>query len=176
MFAVDIAENFCLPVIYPRCMRFSSVLFAGGVAASLCLSSFAQTADSSAQQQSAPATQNAAPAAPQAPVAPLKLENLPPDPHTPTPEEQAAAAAERTRAQIVRLATSQANWGPPSSTPGVVLTLKETGRTKTDAGTQITYRLMGTGFTPEMRLTMLRWPLNQRVMPVMNDKIGRAHV
>jgi hypothetical protein len=166
-------ETFWLPVSYPRCMRFFSVLLAGGVLASLCLSSIAQTADSSSassgQQQTPPHSQSSTPAAPQAPVAPLKLENLPADPHTPTPEELAAEAAERTRAQIVRLATSQANWGPPSSTPGIVLTLKETGRTKTDAGTQITYRLVGTGFTPEMRLTLLRWPLNQRVTPVMND-------
>src|SRR5271168_1290833 len=101
-------------------MRFFSVLFAGGVVASLCLTSFAQTADfgtPAPQPQASPAQQQqTAPAAPQqTPVAPLKLENLPPDPHTPTPEERAAEEATQIRAQIMRLAQSQANWGPKVS-------------------------------------------------------------
>src|ERR1700757_2495456 len=87
--------------VYPRIMHFPSVLFAGCVAASLCLSSSAQATDqaSGSQQQQAPAP---TPAPTQAPAAqgstpPLKLENLPRDPHTPTPEEEAAAEAARQR-------------------------------------------------------------------------------
>src|SRR5579862_7702298 len=155
-----------LRFIYPERMRFFSVLFAGGVAASLCLSSFSQTADqgSQAQPQQAPAA--AAPAAPSS-TPQLKLENLPPDPHTPTAEEEAQQAAERQRAQITRVAMSMANWGPKASSPGVTLTLKETGRDKGAAGTLITYRLTATGFAPGTRLNLLRWPLNQAVGPVM---------
>jgi hypothetical protein len=170
-------------------MRFFSVLFAGGVIASLSLSSFAQTADFGApapqpqaspaqQQQTAPQPQTAPPAA-QAPVAPLKLENLPPDPHTPTQEERAAEAAAQIRMQVSRLAQSQANWGPKASSPGMALTMKEVGRAKTPSGTQITYRLTGTGFPPGTRLTLVRWALNRNdLTPLMNgiviDTSGNA--
>ncbi len=155
------------PFIYSRCMRFFSALLIGGVAVSLCLSSFAQTADSgtpAAQQQTGQTSAGAA----QAPGASLKLENLPPDPHTPTPEELAARQAEQQRAQIVRVASAQANWGPKTSAPGMALAMKEMARTKTASGTQITYRLMGTGFPAGAKLTLLRWPLNQNVTPVMD--------
>src|SRR5271169_5084139 len=114
-------EFFSRPFIDSRHMRFFSVLFAGGVVASLSLSSFAQTADfgtAAPQQQTAPA----------APVAPLKLESLPPDPRTPTAEERAAQDAAQMRAQITRLAQSQANWGPKLSTPGITVTMKEMSR------------------------------------------------
>jgi hypothetical protein len=86
-------------------MRFVSALIAGGAVASLCLASlsaplFAQ----SAAVPNAPSSQ----AAPQsAPVAPLKLQDLPPDPHTPTPEELAQEAAARTRMQIQQVAAAQ---------------------------------------------------------------------
>lgn len=154
-------------------MRFLSVLFAGAVGASLCLSSFAQTTDQGygSQQQQAPAATQAPAAAPapapaqQTPQ--LKLENLPPDPHTPTPEEEAAAEAARERAQIQRVAISQANWGPKASSPGVTLTMKETGRQPGASGTMINYLLTATGFAPGTRLNLLRWPLNANVTPVM---------
>jgi hypothetical protein len=163
-------------------MRLVSALITAGALASLCVASFAQTAPvpnapaSQLAQTSAPATAPS-PAA-QSPAAPLKLQDLPPDPHTPTPEEQAAATAARTRMQIQQIAAAQNNWGPASSAPGMSLTLKETGRTKTDAGTQITYQLTGAGFTPDTKLTLLRWPLNQNVAPVMDgiviDSTGTA--
>jgi len=168
-------------------MCFLSVLFTGGVAASLCLSSFSQTTDQGygSQQQPAPATAQAPAAAPTPAPGPapaqtpqLKLENLPPDPHTPTAEEEAAQAAARQRAQIQRVAVSQANWGPKASSPGITLTMKETGREKVAAGTMITYRLTATGFAPGTRLNLLRWPLNDTVTPVMGgiviDASGNA--
>jgi hypothetical protein len=162
-------------------MRFFSVLFTGVAALSLCLSSLAQaspgqtsqTQTTPAQSSPAPATQAqpadtpAQPAA-QAPVPQLKLEDLPPDPHTPTPEEIAEQQAAQQRAQIVRVASAQANWGPRASTKGITLTMKETGRTKAVAGTIITYRLATTGFAPGTRLVLLRWPLNQNVTPLMD--------
>lgn len=163
-------ECFLSPFIYSRCMRFFSVLLTGGVAASLCLSSFAQTnsdAQASQQQTSQTSQQQTAPAS-GASVAPLKLENLPPDPHTLTPEELAARQAEQQRVQIVHVASAQANWGPKSSAPGMALAMKEMARTKTASGTQITYRLTGTGFPAGARLMLLRWPLNQNVTPVMD--------
>lgn len=156
------------PFIYSRCMRLFSVLLIGGLAVSLCLSSLAQTEDSGTQAAQQQTGQTSAGAAAQAPAAPLKLENLPPDPHTPTPEELAARQAEQQRAQIVRVAAAQANWGPKTSAPGMALAMKEMARTKTASGTQITYRLMGTGFPAGAKLTLLRWPLNQNVTPVMD--------
>ena len=156
-------------------MRLVSALITAGALASLCVSSFAQTAPvPSAPAPNAPASQLAqqspAPAQTTAPSATpqLKLQDLPPDPHTPTPEEQAAAAAARTRMEIQRLAAAQNGWGPAESAPGMSLALKEVSRAKTDAGTQITYQLTGTGFTPDMKLTLVRWPLNQNAGPVMD--------
>jgi hypothetical protein len=151
-------------------MRFVLSLITGGVVASFCIASLAQTAPvpNAPASQLAPQAQSSAPA-PAASAAPsLKLQDLPPDPHTPTPEEQAAQAAERQRLQIRQLAAAQNNWGPAASTPGVSLTLKETGRTKTADGTEITYQLQAAGLTPDMKLTLLRWPLNQNVAAVMD--------
>ena len=164
--------------VYPEGMRFLSVFLTGGAVASLCLSSLAQTAGSQTQsQQTAPATTQA-PAASQQATPQLKLEDLPPEPHTPTPEEEAAAAAARQRAQIQQLAISEAAWGPKASSPGVDLTMKETGRQKAETGTMVTYRLSAKGFAPGARLVLLRWPLNQGVAAVMDgiviDASGNA--
>jgi len=158
-------------------MRFSSLLIAGGLLASLSFSlpssGFAQVAPASDTQapQTTPAPQTPAPAA-QPPAAaapaPLKLESLPPSPHTPTPEEEAAIQAERVRAQIQRLAVAQNNWGAADSAPGMALALKETGRAKTANGTEITYQITATGFPPDLKLTLIRWPLNQQISPVMD--------
>jgi hypothetical protein len=168
-------------------MRFVSSLTAGGAVAFLFsallpAASFAQSAavPNAPSSQLAQQSGSSAPAqsTSQTPSAPLKLQDLPPDPHTPTPEEQAAAAAARTRMQIQQLAAAQNDWGPSASAPGMSLTLKETGRTKTADGTQITYQLVGTGFTPDLKLTLLRWPLNQAVTTVMDgisvDSTGTA--
>lgn len=117
------------------------------------------------QQQpvSAPAQTPAAQSTPQ-----LKLENLPPDPHTPTAEEEAAAEFARQRMQVQRVAVAMANWGPKASSPGVTLAMKEMSRERVASGTMITYRLSANGFAPGTRLTLLRWPLNQNVTAVMN--------
>ena len=149
-------------------MHFPSVLFSGFVAASLCLSSSAQATDqaSASQQQQSPAPVQS-PAA-QGSTPQLKLESLPPDPRTPTPEEEAAAQAARQRAQISRVAMAMANWGPKASSPGITLTMKEVSREKVASGTMLTYRLAANGFAPGTRLALLRWPLNQGVTPVMN--------
>src|ERR1700757_1003394 len=156
--------------VYPRIMHFPSVLFAGCVAASLCLSSSAQATDqaSGSQQQQAPAP---APAPTQTPATQGSTPPLPRDPHTPTPEEEAAAEAARQRAQISRVALAMANWGPKASSPGVTLTMKEVSREKVASGTMLTYRLTANGFAPGTRLTLLRWPLNQGVTPVMNGTV-----
>jgi hypothetical protein len=138
----------------------------------LCSSSFAQTADTSTQTpQQQPTAPASAPAPASQPAPQLKLENLPPDPHTPTPEELAEQEAARQRAQVMRVASTMANWGPKTGTPGITLAMKETARTKTDAGTEITYRLTATGFAPGARLTLLRWPLNQNMAPVMDGLV-----
>lgn len=121
----------------------------------------------------AQSTQQPAPAQPQSPAAQqnvpsLQLHDLPPEPHTLTPEEQAQQKAEQMRLQLTRIASAQNNWGPAISTPGMSLELKETSRKDTPAGTGITWQLVGKGFTPDMQLTLVRWPLNQAVKSVMS--------
>lgn len=118
------------------------------------------------QQQQVPAPAQT-PAA-QSSTPQLKLENLPPDPHTPTAEEEAAAEFARQRIQVQRVAVAMANWGPKASSSGVTLAMKEMNREKVASGTMITYRLSANGFAPGTRLTLLRWPLNQNVTAVMN--------
>lgn len=147
----------------------------------LAVAAFAQSAQQTAPapqpaQQSAPAQQTAPPA--QSGTPQLKLRDLPPDPHTPTPEELAEQKAAQVRLELTRIASAQANWGPAISAAGMSIELKETGRTKTAAGTQITWQLTGTGFTPDMQLTLVRWPINQGVTNVMSgitvDATGTA--
>lgn len=129
-----------------------------------------------AQQQSAPSLQSPSGQQPGEPK--LQLRDLPPDAHTPTPEEEAQQKAAQMRMQLTRIASAQANWGPAMSTAGDSLELKETGRKQSDAGTEISYQLIAKGFTPDMQLTLLRWPLNQPVGGVMSgivvDSSGNA--
>lgn len=173
---------YSLWAIYPRSMSFRHLL-ACGLALPLSLFAVAQStqqaapASSSTPGQQAPQTAPAqqAPAAPQsAPaqknnVPPLQLHNLPPADHTPTPQELEQQKVARMRIALTNLARAQANWGPPESTPGMSLALKETGRTKNASGaTEITYQITGKGFTPDMQLTLLRWPLNEKAARVMS--------
>lgn len=156
-------------------MRLCPVLVCGFTLPLFAAFSLAQSTQQPAQpasptQQTAPATQ----AAPAAQPAPLELHDLPADPHTPTPEELAQEKAAQMRMELIRVASAQANWGPAISAPGMSLQLKETGRTKTDAGTQITWQLIGKGFTPDMHLTLVRWPLNQGVTNVMSGIVVDA--
>lgn len=169
-------------VYYPCSMRFSFVLLSGCVVTALCLASApcltAQTAPDSTPGNSpgtsqtvppaASVPESSPPAARQTAPAPLQLHNLPADPHTPTAEELAAQAAARQRAQIQQLAVAENNWGPKASAPGMSLTLKEISRSATLNGTQIAYHIMGVGFTPDMKLALVRWPLNGSVTTVMD--------
>jgi hypothetical protein len=141
----------------------------------VAIAAFAQSAQQPAQQ-STPAQQTPPPA--QSGTPQLQLRDLPADPHTPTPEELAQQKAAQMRLELARIASAQANWGPAVSAPGMSVALKETGRTKTATGTQITWQITGTGFTPDMQLTLVRWPLNQAVTDVMSgitvDATGTA--
>lgn len=129
-------------------------------------------AQTSAQQTPTPA--QTAPAQ-QKTVPPLQLHDLPPADHTPTPQELEQQKEARARMALTNLARAQASWGPPDSTKGMSLALKETGRKKNAAGaTEITYQITGQGFTPDMRLTLLRWPLNQNVARVMSGIVMDA--
>ncbi len=140
-------------------------LLACGLSLPIVVSALAQSTQQPAAQPAAPA-QSTTPAQSTAPT--LQLRDLPPEPHTPTPEELAAQKAAQMRMALTRLATAQANWGPPASTPGISLELKETGRKSTPDGTEITWQLAGKGFTPDMQLTLVRWPLNQNITSVMS--------
>lgn len=69
----------------------------------------------------------------------------------------------------LRLASVEARWGPEMSTPGMSISLVETGRTKAaDGSTQLTYHITGSGFSPGERLTLIRWPLNETAAHVMS--------
>lgn len=69
----------------------------------------------------------------------------------------------------MRVARTQANWGPAISTPGISIALVEKGRTKTPTGTQIMYEITGSGFGPDERLSLIRWPLNSPTQAVMGN-------
>ncbi|HEX5233791.1 MAG TPA: hypothetical protein VFW25_00530 [Silvibacterium sp.] len=138
---------------------------------SVSLLAFGQSASQPAQQSTG--TQQSAPA--QQPTTPtLQLRDLPAEPHTPTPQEQAEQQAARMRMQLTRIASAQANWGPSISMPGMSLELKETDRKQTAAGTELTYQITGKGFTPDMQLTLVRWPLNQNTTPLMSGIVMDA--
>jgi len=147
---------------------------------------FAQTSQD--QQQSSPPTptgpaqqaEQTSPSegtstAPQGPPAPLVLHNIAPEPHTPTPAELAAQQAVRVRLALSRLASVQANWGKAESAPGMSLTLKEVGSKQTPTGTELSYNLIGAGFTPDMQLTLLRWPLDHPIEQVMSGIVVNAN-
>jgi hypothetical protein len=148
-------------------------LLACGLALPFSIAALAQSqqpASAAQQQQTAPAQQ---------PAPSLQLHDLPPEAHTPTPQELEQQKEERMRMALTNIARAQANWGPPESAPGMSLALKETGRKKNASGaTEITYQITGKGFTPDMQLTMLRWPLNQNIARVMSgiavDASGNA--
>lgn len=155
-------------------MRLRSVL-ACGLGLPLLASAFAQQsaqpAAPAAQQQSAPAQSSTAP---NSAVPSLQLHDLAPEPHTPTPQELEAQKEARLRMELINVARAQARWGPLESAPGMSLELKETGRQKTAAGTEINYQIAGKGFTPDMQLTLLRWPLNKPVEKVMSGIVMDA--
>lgn len=120
-------------------------------------------------------SQQASPSpAPKGPVAPLVLHNIAPDAHTPTPAELQAQKQARIRMALSRLASTQANWGKPMSAPGMSLTLKQIDRKQTPTGTELSYHLIGTGFTPDMQLTLLRWPLDHQIESVMSGIVVNA--
>jgi hypothetical protein len=135
-----------------------SVFAACGLAAAFCLASVAQS--SSPQQNPQPT-----PAQPSAPK--LQLQDLPPDPHTPTAAEVEQQHQQAVINAAMRLAMMQARWGPGMDNPGLSMELTETGRVKTPEGTKITYRIAGTGFTADDRMMLVRWPLNAEATPVM---------
>lgn len=159
-------------------MRLCHVLACGLSLPLFVVLSLAQSTGQTPAQQTAPA-QPSAPATQSAPAAQqnvpsLQLHDLPAEPHTLTPEELAAQKAEQVRLQLGRIARAQFSWGPAISTAGLSLELKETNRAKTDAGTAITWQLTGKGFTPDMQLTLVRWPLNERIANIMSDVAVRA--
>ncbi len=142
---------------------------------------FAQTSQQSSQQpgdmptptgpaqqaQQTSGSESSTPAPSGAP-APLVLHNLTPEPHTPTPAEVKRQQQERLIAQLSQLATREANWGPAISHNGMSITFKEIGRKQTPNGTLLSYHLIGAGFTPDMRLTLFRWPLDGQIEHVMS--------
>lgn len=153
-------------------MRFRHVL-ACGLALPLSIFAVAQSAQPTPAQPAAPA-QTAAPAQ-STPAPSLQLHTLPPPAHTATPQELEQQKEERLRTGLINLARAEASWGPPDSAKGMALALKEMGRTKNAAGaTEIRYQITGTGFTPDMQLTLLHWPLNQSVQQVMSGIVMDA--
>jgi hypothetical protein len=141
-----------------------SVLAASCLAAIFGVSSLAQSAPPSSQQNSTPA--QSAPAQTTQPK--LQLQDLPPDPHTPTPAELEQQHQHQVLQAAMRLASVEAHWGPEMDSPGASLTVTELKRSKTPEGaTQITYRMTASGFTPDDKLVLVRWRLNAEAQTVM---------
>jgi hypothetical protein len=139
------------------------------VAAGLCLSAWGQTTSGQSGTTAAqPPAATTSGSTQKATTPPLQLENLPPEPHTPTPEEQAEQKRQQEIAAINRIANMQAHWGAPMSTPGISVSMKEVSRAKTPEGTQITYQISGTGFNPGEKLSLMRWPLDAGVQTTMD--------
>lgn len=143
-------------------------------AAVFCVSigSPAQTTPSLSQpaatQQQNSGTQPQAPSSTTGATAPrLQLQDLPPDPHTLTPAEQERARQEQALNAALRLASLQAHWGAEMSTPGLAITMTEQSRTKGANGTEISYQITGSGFTPADKLMLVRWPLDGQAKAVM---------
>lgn len=149
-------------------MLSRSFLAAWGLAALVSLSAPAQSTTTPAQQP--PPAGGLQPGAP-----PLQLQNLPPDDHTLTPEEQAQERQQRAYQAAIRLAGLEARWGSAMSTPGVSISLVETGRSKTPAGaTQLTYQITGSGFRAGEQLSLIRWPLGESMKTVMDGLVLNA--
>ncbi len=158
----------------------------------MCAAIFAfscQAQSNSQQQQPSPptVTQEAAQQSDEAPAqtsaptkpAPLQLQDLPPDAHTPTPQELSAQRQQRALGAAERLASIQAHWGPDMSTPGLAINLTEVSRDKmADGTTQVTYHITGSGFSPDERLALVRWPLDAQSSVVLDgiaiDSTGMA--
>lgn len=125
----------------------------------------AQSTNNQQAAPSTPQTQTASPAQAQP-----QLHDLPPDSHTLTPAEQAQEREQQALAAALRLASLQAHWGAGMSTPGLSMSLVETGRAKTaDGATQLSYHITASGFTPGDSLSLIRWPLNEQAHKVMSD-------
>uniref|UniRef100_A0A7V4XQK1 Lipoprotein n=1 Tax=Acidobacterium capsulatum TaxID=33075 RepID=A0A7V4XQK1_9BACT len=155
-------------------MRLSSVLLLCGLVAAVPSLS---TQSLSAQTTSAPNTGSTTTASPapqaastpastsqnSAPAAPLKLESLPPEPHTLTPAQIAKLREQRILQATTQLARNEAAWGPARSTPGTSLDMVEAGRKSTPQGIQITYTFQVKGFKPTDNLHLIQWPLDQNL-------------
>lgn len=112
-----------------------------------------------------------APQAPQTqpPTKPLQLQDLPPDAHTLTPDEEAKLREQQALRAALQLAQLQARWGPGMSTAGLSASLVEVSKLKnTDGTTQVTYHVTGTGFTPGDSLSLVRWALDSQAQTVMS--------
>ncbi|HUB18664.1 MAG TPA: hypothetical protein VL990_08515 [Acidobacteriaceae bacterium] len=141
-----------------------SVLAAWSLAAVFGASSLGQ---STASQPQNPAQPSSAPAPTPSTPPKLQLEDLPPEPRTLTPAELQQEREQQVLNAAIRLATLQAHWGPEMDTAGLSMALTEVGRIKTPEGTQVTYRITGTGFTPADRVMLVRWPLNEQAKTLM---------
>lgn len=130
----------------------------------VCGFALAQSAASSPQQNSTPAPSTPAPAT----QPKLQLQDLPPDPHTPTAAEVDQQHQQQVLQAALRLASAQAHWGPELNAPGVSIALTEVKRAQTSEGTtQVTYRITATGFAPDDKLMLVRWPLNAEARTVL---------
>ena len=147
-------------------MVFRSVLAACSLADVFGVSSLAQSTPSQTQQSTSPqpASPTPAPSAGQKP----QLRDLPPDPHTPSPAEVEEQHQRAVLNAAMRLASMQAHWGPDMDSPGLSIALAEVRRAKTAQGTSITYQITGSGFSPDEKLMLVRWPLNAEAHSVMS--------
>ncbi len=152
-------------------MRLSCVLLLCGLVAAVPSLSAQIT---SAPNTGSTTTANSAPQAASqtnSTPAPLKLESLPPEPHTLTPEQIARLREQRILQATTQLARSEASWGPARSTPGTSLEMIESGRKSTPEGIQITYTFRVKGFKASDNLRLIQWPLDEN-LKVLNTGLS----
>lgn len=84
----------------------------------------------------------------------------------------------RAKEEATRLGNIQRNWGPKINSPGVGISLKETGRQETNGHTAVIYRIFATGFPQDGIYSLTTVDLNLNVSTAMEgitlDKSGQA--
>jgi hypothetical protein len=84
----------------------------------------------------------------------------------------------RAKADAIRRSNIQKNWGPKMNSPGLAISLKETGRRESDGHTAVMYRIFATGFPEDGIYSLTTVDLNLNVSTALEgitlDKSGQA--
>lgn len=92
--------------------------------------------------------------------------------------QQSADLLPRAKEEATRLGNIQRHWGAEMNSPGVEISLKETGRREVGGRTAVMYRIFATGFSEDGIYTLTTTGLNLNVSTALEgitlDKSGQA--